>query len=98
MHPNGALLKYNTLWRAGMHYNYVFFKVSHTTDKGTIMGHYIESTRTCEYFDHDVSRNRWRIGDASAKSRLQRLKHPSLWEAVTETEIEEGVSATSCVY
>lgn len=97
-HPTGAILKYNRLWRAGEHYQYVFFKVSHETAKGTIMGHYIASTRTNEARTHDYSTERWIVSPSKTMGKLRRLPHPALWDTVDEAELEIGVCATSCVY
>lgn len=97
-HPTDAILKYNRLWRAGQHFSYVFFKVSHETAKGNIMGHYIASTRTNEAYTHDYSTDRWIVTPSKTTSKLRRLPHPALWDTVDEAELEAGVCATSCVY
>ena len=97
-HATGTILKYNTSWKAGMHYNYIFFKVSHETKKGYIMGHLIASKRENESFDHDHSTDRWIIEGSRKISKLRRLKHPQRWESVNEKELIEGIKETSCVY
>ena len=66
-HPAGSILKYNRLWRAGQHYSYIFFKVSHETAKGTIMGHYIDFTRTYEDVTHDYSTERWIVSPSKTR-------------------------------
>lgn len=95
-YPPGTVLKYNTLWQSGMHHHYVFFRVSHVTAKGTIMGRYLSSHRTCEAFSHDYSTDRWVVLSQS-EGKLRRLPHPRWWEVMTEEECETGVQATSCV-
>ena len=97
-HPAGSILKYNRLWRAGQHYSYIFFKVSHETAKGTIMGHYIDFTRTYEDVTHDYSTERWIVSPSKTRGKVRRLPHPGLWDAMTEAELETRVCATSCVY
>ena len=96
MYEAGDVLKYNVTWRAGAHYSFRFFCVTHITPKGTTMGRYMSAERACEYYDHDVSRERWRVG--APTGRVRRLPHPTLWNRVEPGEIEEGVVATSCVY
>lgn len=95
-HANGTLLKYNALWKAGMHYDYKFFRVTKTTPKGNFMGNYVRSTRTLLHFDHDTSSERWQIG--APMDRICRLPHPTHWRPVTEEEESQGIVATSCVY
>ena len=97
-HVTGTILKYNKLWRAGMHYNYVFFKVSHETSKGNIMVHFVACKRSNEAFDHDYSTDRWNIDASRTIGKLRRLPHPRLWEMVHEEELINGIRQTSCVY
>lgn len=94
----GAVLKRNTLARSGMHYSYEFFKVSHITPKGNIMGWYLPSTRKNQEFTHDTSTDCWRVDPLpTALQRRKRLPTPYEWEAVTVHELRYGVRATSCV-
>tara|TARA_B100000683_G_scaffold67956_3_gene66671 strand:+ start:2520 stop:2813 length:294 start_codon:yes stop_codon:yes gene_type:complete len=94
----GDLLKYNRLWRAGMHYSYVFFVVTHVTSKGTPMGRYVAPSKKVEQASHDTTTIRWRVDPGRTGGAIRRLPHPGRWEAVTEEELEHGVVATSCVY
>jgi len=95
-YPDGALLKYNTLWRSGMHHAYVFFKVTHTTTKGTVMGMRVTATWTCEHSDDNSSCERWDIG--VPHGAVRRLPHPRRWTRVSQQEVEDGVRAVSCVH
>ena len=96
-YARGTVLKRNTLARLGMHYNYEFFKVSHVTTKGTVMGWPLGSNCTTEYSDHNVRTDRWHVQETESGSRKKRLAVPYAWEVVTEDEIINGVRATSCV-
>ena len=93
-----TVLKYNTLWKAGMHYNYVFFRITHITKRGTIMGRYIRSERTLEEWSHDFTTTRWTVNSNSSEGKIRRLPHPNLWKVLTPEELSDGICATSCVY
>ena len=95
-YPDGALLKYNTLWRSGMHHAYVFFKVTHTTPKGTVMGMRVTATWRCEQSDNNSLCERWDIG--LPRGAVRRLPHPKRWTRVSQKEVKDGVRAVSCVY
>lgn len=99
MFHEGSVLKYNTLWRAGAHYSYQFFRVSHVTGKGNVMGWYLASDKKNEYFDHDISKDAWIVDFSHVpSSRCVRLPHTSLWSLISEEEKAAGkVTATSCV-
>lgn len=99
MPATGTILKYNQLWRGGMHYDYKFFKVTHTTLKGNVMGHYIAAERTNEAWDHDYSTDRWIVKPSRiVGKRNRRLPHSRLWEPMNADELEVGIRQTSCVY
>ena len=98
MFSPGTVLKYNTLWRAGMHYHYVFFRVTHITKRGTIMGRYVQSKEINEEWTHDYSTSRWTVETGPSKSRIRRLPHPKTWHPLTPDELSDGIRATSCVY
>lgn len=94
---SGVILKYNRLWRSGMHYEYTFFKVTHITAKGTIMGKFLHSTRTNEAWDHDARTDCWRVHATQTCGKTRRLPHPRLWQEVEEEDLVRGIRATSCV-
>jgi len=87
-YADGALLKYNTLWRSGMHHAYVFFKVTHTETNGTVMGTRVTATRKCERRDDNSSCERWDIG--LPRGAVRRLPHPKRWTRVSQQEVEDG--------
>lgn len=96
----GDLLKYNRLWRAGMHFDYIFFRVSHMTSKGTIMGHYVPAQRVTEQWsvEYQTRTERWTVDSSlSPVGRPRRLPHPSLWRLMTDEDVREGVRDTSCL-
>ena len=93
-----TILKYNTLWRGGAHYNYIFFRVTHVTKRGTIMGRYLRSQRKVEAWDHDYSTSHWLVESGTSESKVRRLPHPSMWKPLTPDELSNGIRATSCVY
>ena len=95
-YPNGALFKYNTLWRSGMNHAYVFFKVTHTTTKGTVMGMRVTATWMCEQSDNNSSCERWDIG--LPRGAVRRMPHPRRWKRVSHQEVKDGVRAVSCVH
>jgi hypothetical protein len=94
--PN-AILTYNRLWRCGMHYDYVFFKVTRITTKGNVMGQYVDAKRTCEVFDHDYRTDVWIVDPTQTSGRICRLPHPRMWRLVDTDEIRLGIRANSCV-
>lgn len=98
MFPENSVLKYNTLWRSGMHYNFIFFKVSHITKKGSVMGRYLTTIKKNEAFDHDYSKDRWIVDASITSSKLRRLPHPRMWDLTTDSELKHGICETSCVY
>ena len=102
MFSKGDVLKYNTLWKAGNHYNYQFFRVSHVTEKGNVMGWNLPPDRVLA---SGADENRtlvltWIVDFSHVpSSRLVRLKNKNLWFLISEEEKEAGkVTATSCVY
>ena len=101
MYEDGDVLYFNTLWKSGAHYHYVFFLVSHVTPKGNIMGHYMHST--CEAMDYDVGycTEEWKVcqppqlKDALCKAR--RLPTPKMWTKLTDEQLSNGIRVTNCV-
>ena len=93
--PN-AVLKCNKLARHGHHYDYQFFKVTHVTKKGTVMGHYL--LHSCNTVEYDISNHvqRWEVYDTTV-GKVRKLPRPWSWELVTQREREEGIVACSCV-
>lgn len=98
LHATGTILKYNTMWRAGMHYNYIFFKVSHKTKKGNTMGRVVACKRSVIEYNHDYHTDKWQIDVSRTISKIRRLPHPDLWEVVSEEELMNGIQQTSCTY
>lgn len=94
---SGAVLKCNTLWRLGMHYNYEFFMVSHTTPSGNVMGWPLRATRTLEECSHDYTTSRWDVDATRPTGRVKRLAKAWSWQLVEPDELATGVRATSCV-
>lgn len=97
---SGAVLKYNRLWRSGAHYDFIFFRVSHRTNKGTVMGHYLAAQRTNKERDHDYSTDKWVVLNTTDKDKTtmpRRLPHPALWTQLSPEELEAGIVSTSCV-
>lgn len=92
----GDVLSHNKLWRAGMHYDYEFFVVSHETKKGTIMGWYLDCEKT--YLNHDFGYSTVNFkANMHKRDKLKRLRHPRMWEKMDASKIEDGIVATSCV-
>ena len=97
--PAGTLLKYNSLWRLGAHYDWKVFRVSHVTQKGNVMGNLLKPHCETLFYDHDSRRDRWTIPThpRPKHATVTRLKLPRLWEYVTADEKENGIVSTSCV-
>ena len=97
MFQRDDVLKHNRLWRAGAHYDYEFFVVSHVTPKGTPMGWYLECKKTYLKGDSNYSTVHFKA-NISKRDKLKRLRNPRMWDKMDASEIEKGVVATSCVY
>lgn len=97
MFERDDILKYNRLWRAGMHYDYEFFVVSHVTQKGTPMGWYLECEKMYLKGDMDYSTSRFKA-NVHKRGKLARLRHPRMWQKMGRDEIDNGIVATSCGY
>ena len=97
-HQPGDILKYNTLWKLGHHFCFEFFKVSHVTAKGSVMGWRLASKSRVEETDGQTfSRKVWIVDTESSGKSVLRLPHPASWDKVTSEEVSNGVRATSCV-
>lgn len=94
---DGEILKHNTLWRLGMHYEFEFFMVSHVTPAGNVMGWPLSATKSIERMDHDSITSRWHVDTTQPTGRVKRLPHKGLWEEVEAKELTHGVRATSCL-
>lgn len=95
MFKSGDILKYNSLWKCGAHYDMQFFMVSHITRKGITMGFILMShSETLEMDDTTITR-RWTIGEVDSKKR--RLPHPCMWKSVSSDEKNNGFVTVSCL-
>lgn len=78
-----------------MHYDYIFFIVTHLSKKNMGMGKYLDSKYTVISMDQASISKQWHIGEKIGKTR--RLPHPDLWECVTEDEKDKGFKTVSCI-
>ena len=91
----GSILKYNVLWKLGMHYQYEFFIVTHVSKTGIPMGTYVKSNSELLEMDDTTTKKLWTIGESFGKKR--RLPHPSMWSHVSSEEQKNGFTTLSCV-
>lgn len=91
----GSILKYNTLWRLGMHYKYDFFMVTHVSKTGIPMGTYLNSKCEVIEMDDTTMKKQWTIGESFGKKR--RLPHPSMWDHVSPEEQKNGFTTLCCI-
>ena len=91
----GSILKYNVLWRLGMHYKYEFFVVTHFSKTGIPMGTYLYPNCEILEMNDTTTKKRWTIGESFGKKR--RLPHPSMWDPVSSEEQKNGFITLCCV-
>ena len=98
----GVVLTRNALWRAGYQELWEFYRVSHTTAKGTVMVHPLGRRKTKGGWDGQqnsvgtVRPENVAEPEGGCRERAKRLAPGKLYYLLTDAEVRDGIPEEGC--